>query len=243
MNEEEHALLTACVADPTDDLPRRVYADWLDEHNQPARAEFVRLSVYAADPSHDAKSRAANQSRADELLAAHRDDWDRALTDLGAADIPIFSHMLPVEYDRGLPVGVKMPLDFFMRNGAAVRVAAPTVTRLDLTMQLMGDAAIERLAGSPHLAGYTELNLTNNQLGSASASALAASPFVAQLKSLDFHMNRRIGGLAGTTALRGSPNFPPDMMIVVEGFDPCRFDEFQQQIDERLRRPGSVQAR
>src|SRR5205823_3346972 len=32
------------IADaPDDDAPRLVYADWLDEHGQPERAEFVRL--------------------------------------------------------------------------------------------------------------------------------------------------------------------------------------------------------
>ena len=38
----ESALLAAIWADPHDDTPRLVYADWLDEHDQPARAEFIR---------------------------------------------------------------------------------------------------------------------------------------------------------------------------------------------------------
>jgi uncharacterized protein (TIGR02996 family) len=39
---EEQALLAGVNAVPEDDLPRLVYADWLEEHDQGARAEFIR---------------------------------------------------------------------------------------------------------------------------------------------------------------------------------------------------------
>ncbi len=41
-------LLKAVVASPGDDLPRLVAADWLDEHGEPERAEFVRVQVERA---------------------------------------------------------------------------------------------------------------------------------------------------------------------------------------------------
>src|SRR6266545_3163408 len=37
------ALLAAILAEPEDDTPRLVYADWLDEHDEPERAEFIRI--------------------------------------------------------------------------------------------------------------------------------------------------------------------------------------------------------
>ena len=37
------ALLAAVKAQPSDDLPRLVMADWLDEHGEEARAEFIRV--------------------------------------------------------------------------------------------------------------------------------------------------------------------------------------------------------
>src|SRR5579885_46194 len=37
------ALLVAVLAAPDDDAPRLIYADWLDEHGEPARAEFIRV--------------------------------------------------------------------------------------------------------------------------------------------------------------------------------------------------------
>jgi uncharacterized protein (TIGR02996 family) len=52
MTRDERALLYAVLADPADDLPRLVYADYL-EHDarppQPDRAEFVRLQCELAD--------------------------------------------------------------------------------------------------------------------------------------------------------------------------------------------------
>jgi uncharacterized protein (TIGR02996 family) len=41
---DEDALLAAVLAAPDDDLPRLVYADWLDDHGDP-RAEYLRLGV------------------------------------------------------------------------------------------------------------------------------------------------------------------------------------------------------
>ena len=41
--DAELPFLAAALADPADDAPRLVYADWLDEYGQPDRATFLRL--------------------------------------------------------------------------------------------------------------------------------------------------------------------------------------------------------
>ena len=46
---EREALLAAVCANPNDDLPRLVFADWLDENGEPERAEFIRLQVRLAE--------------------------------------------------------------------------------------------------------------------------------------------------------------------------------------------------
>jgi uncharacterized protein (TIGR02996 family) len=43
MTSDESALLAAVRAAPEQDLPRLVYADWLDDQGQPERAEFIRV--------------------------------------------------------------------------------------------------------------------------------------------------------------------------------------------------------
>jgi uncharacterized protein (TIGR02996 family) len=42
---DEDALLTAIAAAPLDDAPRLVYADWLQDRGQDAKAEYIRAVV------------------------------------------------------------------------------------------------------------------------------------------------------------------------------------------------------
>jgi len=51
MSPEQQALCAAIVANPDDDLPRLVYADWLEENGDPDRAEFIRLQCRLANCS------------------------------------------------------------------------------------------------------------------------------------------------------------------------------------------------
>ena len=45
---QERALLRAVAAEPDEDLPRLVYADWLDDHGRAEWAEFIRAQVRLA---------------------------------------------------------------------------------------------------------------------------------------------------------------------------------------------------
>src|SRR5262245_36776173 len=40
--------LQEILADPDDDVPRLIYADWLEEHGDPLRAEFIRAQCELA---------------------------------------------------------------------------------------------------------------------------------------------------------------------------------------------------
>jgi uncharacterized protein (TIGR02996 family) len=51
MSPEQKALYAAVVASPDDDLPRLVYADWLEEHGDADRAEFIRVQCRLARSS------------------------------------------------------------------------------------------------------------------------------------------------------------------------------------------------
>jgi uncharacterized protein (TIGR02996 family) len=84
---DEAALLAAILAHPDEDTPRLVYADWLDEHGQPERAEFIRIQC---DPNADE----AAEDRAVELEERNRAKW--------LAGLPQFpgAHW---EFRRGFP--------------------------------------------------------------------------------------------------------------------------------------------
>src|SRR5262249_28074934 len=44
----ENLFLADILERPDDDVPRLVYADWLEEHGQPERAEFIRVQCQIA---------------------------------------------------------------------------------------------------------------------------------------------------------------------------------------------------
>lgn len=75
MNERE-ALLRAICDNPDDDTPRLVFADWLQEHGEEERAEFVRLQVRHTELLRYASSDTDNFARqARELWVRHGSKW------------------------------------------------------------------------------------------------------------------------------------------------------------------------
>jgi uncharacterized protein (TIGR02996 family) len=73
---EYRQLVNAVRAAPDDDLPRLVLADWLEEHDAPEWAEFIRVHCEAARHPHAARIWADTFTDAE----AVNPDWQRALT-------------------------------------------------------------------------------------------------------------------------------------------------------------------
>jgi uncharacterized protein (TIGR02996 family) len=67
----EAAFLRDILAHPEDDTPRLVFADWLEEHGAPERAEFIRLQCQLARMSEGDPDRGRLLDRESELLRAH----------------------------------------------------------------------------------------------------------------------------------------------------------------------------
>ncbi len=79
---DENALLAAIWGNPHDDLSRLVYADWLTEHEQSERAEFIRVQCALAklEPWEDHPQCVAWQRREAELWGAAAKKFRRELT-------------------------------------------------------------------------------------------------------------------------------------------------------------------
>jgi uncharacterized protein (TIGR02996 family) len=69
------AFLDDIVANIDDDTPRLVYADWLDEHGQPERAEFIRAQVELERLPMDSPARPGLEERAEDLLTESEERW------------------------------------------------------------------------------------------------------------------------------------------------------------------------
>src|SRR5262245_2518774 len=69
------AILREICENPDDDAPRLVYADWLDEHGQPDRAELIRVQCEEAPLAHDDPRAAKLEKRAMAILDEHSSEW------------------------------------------------------------------------------------------------------------------------------------------------------------------------
>jgi uncharacterized protein (TIGR02996 family) len=86
------AMEMAVLLDPHDDVPRQVYADWLQQHGDP-RGELIMLQLADASGQLDE----AGHARIEELLEAHGRTWTAEFTALGAE----------LEFQRGFPALVR----------------------------------------------------------------------------------------------------------------------------------------
>jgi uncharacterized protein (TIGR02996 family) len=72
---DDAAFLSAILDRPDDDLPRLVYADYLDERGDADRAEFIRVQCELAALPYGDRQRPSLEARESELLAANRARW------------------------------------------------------------------------------------------------------------------------------------------------------------------------
>jgi uncharacterized protein (TIGR02996 family) len=197
----EQALHRAIIESTEDDLPRLVYADWLDEHGQPERAEFIRVQVELARLAADNPVRKALESRERDLLAAKQDEWLSLIRE--AINDYVFH--------RGM-LGVGVSVNRFL-NHAQLLTECPLVCYIDIADHAVGRDAILALAGMAELARVTILNLAgwycydpeDMLVDDEQAVALASSPYVSRLECLNLRCNAI--GNEGAQAIATSPHF------------------------------------
>src|SRR5262249_26204414 len=72
--DEGQALLRGILAEPNEDAPRLVFADWLEGNRQPERPQFIRLQCQAARMVEDTQ-RALLEVQAAALEKQHLAEW------------------------------------------------------------------------------------------------------------------------------------------------------------------------
>ena len=108
-------LFRRLLAAPEDDAPRLVYADWLDEHGQPERAEFVRLQC-AMD-------------RIPPKTGRWRPLYERAVRWSGEWKAhwagPALERVLNAEFRRGFVDRVRLTVDQFLKSADELLTLEP----------------------------------------------------------------------------------------------------------------------
>jgi uncharacterized protein (TIGR02996 family) len=121
---DEIALLDAIASHPEEDTPRLIYADWLDEHGQHIRAEFIRvqMAVALADslsrPEQDRHVRVYKRNQ--ELLDNHRKELFGPLAMLSGDPRGVW-----IEFRRGFISSIELPVGQFLDYAAILAGLRP----------------------------------------------------------------------------------------------------------------------
>jgi uncharacterized protein (TIGR02996 family) len=169
-------LLSAIRDEPEGDEPRLILADWLEDHGEQERAEFIRVQcVLARLPLyHDFRPELEARERG--LLLLHENEWTGLPADRGAVGV----------LHRGFLEELTIPASLLLRSPAAF--LGSQLVR-ELTVQVEDLPEIERLAELPHLRSLRRLNLKGTQLHRTGLAALFESPHLQQLTGLGLHFD------------------------------------------------------
>ncbi|HLL23570.1 MAG TPA: TIGR02996 domain-containing protein [Kofleriaceae bacterium] len=166
------ALLRAAYTSD-DDSERLVYADWLEQHGEVARAQVVHLQC--------------KRARISENERAHRElgwELDAALAELGTAwqeELPVLEGVEWTALARGLPSAVRVrDVGTLLASAEAIHAAAPTVDHVELGRCEFGQDVAEipwlrvlairgQLAANPVLDVPAEIELDIGEYAEAEA--------------------------------------------------------------------------
>jgi len=191
---EPLALLAEVLAHPTDDAPRKAYADAV-RATEPERAELIDLQLQLAHwrTTQDAPAdRAALTRRERDLIADYGPMWGAALR--GLID--------KRQFVRGFVEHIWLDADKFVASVETLYARAP-ILHLDLSRTTAVSAT---LFDAPFMARIRSLSLFGNGLTDADATRIANGGQLGQLRWLDLGNN--LIGPAGLEALVASPNLP-----------------------------------
>jgi uncharacterized protein (TIGR02996 family) len=147
---DHDAFVQAIIQQPDDDVPRLVYADWLEERNDP-RGEFIRVQCELAKIPIDDPRWDALEQREWDLLRAHEEKW--------TADIK--SLVSDWQFHRGFVDTVSMGARAFVDGAEKLFKRVPIRS---LTLSRVGPSTVsgKELAVIPQLANLRSLNLKGN---------------------------------------------------------------------------------
>ena len=155
--DEHLPFLHAICANPADDLPRLVFADFLEESGDPdqiARAHFIRAQIALTQLAAGSAEYRETEALQDQLFEMYRDSWIWDLPDL------LHRGSLPL-WRRGFVEFVRMPWDEFVDDERLFETVP--ITRVQITeMRTRRGTTPESVDALPYLRRWTHLKLGPN---------------------------------------------------------------------------------
>lgn len=170
-------LRATIIAEPDDDIARLVYADWLDENGQPARAAFVRAQVRAAQAEPFSPEALAYEAEAERALEGNRGAWTKALV----------SRVVRCEFRRGFIEHAQVNVASFPRDAADLFAAEPIRSLHLVRFASHTDETVSLLPffETPQLERVTHLDLTGLHLSPVELEPLGESRYLDNLTDLN----------------------------------------------------------
>ncbi len=167
--------LKMICANPADDAPRLVYADWLEENGEELRAVFIRAQVSLARDEFNLNDLPKDWCRPyEQVLAIANREWRH--------ELPNLSGVSWGQYSRGFisAADFHMPKWFFKQYALAFETTPIQSVRISY----MRPHHMESLASTQHLQQLEGLTLAARDfaLEELPWSVLARSPYVSNLQ-------------------------------------------------------------
>jgi uncharacterized protein (TIGR02996 family) len=188
----DNPLLRALLAQPDDDTLRLAMADWLDENDQPERAEFIRVQVELARGVEELDRRRQLELRQRDLLIAHEAEWVKPLADVLDCKPGVWGGWV---FRRGFVEYFHLPAQVVNRHGE--RLARLTPVR-ELYLCPCISLNIVWLCKKPWLRSVTRLRVRGGRVGAYglpdpqgdclnadAIRALIGSPHLGKMEVLD----------------------------------------------------------
>jgi uncharacterized protein (TIGR02996 family) len=224
---DRDALLAAITANPDEDTPRLVYADWLQEHDEADRAEFIRVQCrleHVSRRSAEGKQLAKREKELQAKLFGHLDalgfaaltfrrgfvgtvtagllhfrDNAAALT---AEDAPAF--WLKLEEDERDSILWESDFEDYATAVGELGDRAELRRCVALDLPCLGMDPASYFFESDHLTNLRRLNFPDNEAG-PNVEAVA-SPTFANLRWANFHNSNSAGGRPSITPFAECPH-------------------------------------
>jgi uncharacterized protein (TIGR02996 family) len=211
--DQASAFLQAILESPDDDVPRLVYADWLDEQGESAataRAALIRVQFALRDLPADDPRRLQLEECERDLLVAHESAWTDPLRR--------HCHVQRCRFRGGFVERVVISVEDFLAEAERLFTLAPVREVCFLPYGHLPRSAdsLPQLADSPHLQRLSAVDLSSFYLDESGARALAGSPHLTRLETLRLN----VSGPAFCGILADAPFLGRLGTLGLTGFDP-----------------------
>lgn len=175
----DNPFLRALLAQPDDDTLRLALADWLDENDQPQRAEFIRTQIELARGVEDRGRRRHLELRQRDLLIGHETEWVHPLAEVVGCPRGKWGGWV---FRRGFVEYFHLPATVINRHGE--KLARLTPVR-ELFLRPCNSGNVIALCRRLWLRSVWALYLPSVRLNENAVRALIDCPYLQNLRVLD----------------------------------------------------------